>query len=159
MWWNQFRNLKDDRGSTLIELVIAIMVAGVILVAVAIGIMSSIQQTASARYREIGTTLAQEGIEVFYKERAKLGWQNFVTTYIGVDYCVNEDTKAIESPPCVVITQLSHDFNRSILVANNGTVIDVGVTVEWTAGRNKPDPTDPNSQPSVTFSQKFAQTY
>ena len=160
MWWNQNNCVANDQGSTLIELVIAILVAGVILVGVAIGIMSSIQQTAAARYREIGTTLAQAGMEVFHKERARLGWQNFVTTYTGANYCVNQETKTIESAPCdTVITQLGHDFNRNVVVTNNGTTVDVEVTVDWIAGKNKPNSADDDSRPSVTFSQKFAQTY
>jgi len=166
MWLNQIRNnrlvinptqsklkVRNDQGSTLIELVIAILVAGVVLVGVSIGIMYSIQRTALARYREIGTTLAQESIEVFYKERARLGWQNFEVLYGGGgSFCLNQETKVIELAPCDIITQLDHDFVRQIEVVKNGDKIDVGVTVTWAAGRIE-------DQPSVSFNQSFAQTY
>jgi len=126
------------------------MVAGVILVGVAIGVTSSIQRTALARYKEIGTALAGESIEVFHKERARLGWVNFEATYGAGDYCLNEETNVIEPAPCADITQLSHDFSRNIAVSIDNGVIQVQATVSWEAGNITP-------HPEVVLTQRFAQ--
>lgn len=147
---------SNQKGSTLIELLIAVLVAGVVLVAVAIGVMSSIQRTAQVRYKDIATTLAQEGIETVLRDRAELGWSNFIAQYpnsTDADYCLSETTNHLESSPCnTVITKMNQDFTRVIHIVSDGVSVDVSSRVEWDAGRITP-------VPHVMFTQTFWQTY
>lgn len=68
-------------GNTLIELLIATVIVGLVLTAVAMTMMYSIQREATNRYREYATQLAVETNEFLYLRRAILGWQGFRDTY------------------------------------------------------------------------------
>lgn len=147
---------KNQTGSTLIELLIATLVTGSVLVAVAINMMSSIQRTAHARYTDIATTLAQESLEALLRDRAKLGWDGFLATYPAGNYCLIEADNAqsaIAPGPCAAeVTKNQQVFTRTINLTRAGQVLTARVEVGWEMGRISPSP-------RVVLTQEFRQTF
>jgi len=147
----------SQRGSTLIELLISTLVAGMVLVAVAIGVMGSIQRTAQARYKDVATLLAQEAIETLLRGRAQLGWDSFIAAYpdgTNNTYCLSDEIhQLVKAPSCeTIINRLNQKFVRTIQVTSDGTQVTVTVEVEWAAGKIA-------TAPKVVMTQTFMQTY
>ncbi len=71
------RMIKNNRGNTIIEVLIATLVIGTVMTAIAIGMTYSIKNTSEAQYREVGTSLASEPIEVLRHLRASFNWYAF----------------------------------------------------------------------------------
>lgn len=69
--------IKNNRGNTIIEVLIATLVIGTVMTAIAIGMTYSIKNTSEAQYREVGTSLASEPIEVLRHLRASFNWYAF----------------------------------------------------------------------------------
>ncbi len=67
----------NNRGNTIIEVLIATLVIGTVMTAIAIGMTYSIKNTSEAQYREVGTSLASEPIEVLRHLRASFNWYAF----------------------------------------------------------------------------------
>lgn len=85
------RTIKSrfKRGSTLIELLIAATITVMVMTAVAISMMYSIQRETQNRYKETASTLAQDTLDLIQTKRADLGWDQFVTDFTG-SFCVDE---------------------------------------------------------------------
>lgn len=140
----------------MIELLIAIMVTGSVLVAVAINMMNSIQRTAQARYTDIATTLAQESLEALLRDRAKLGWDGFWASYPAGSYCLVEADNAqsaVAPEPCTNdVVKSQQTFTRTITLTRAGSVLTARVEVGWQMGNITPSP-------RVVLTQEFRQTY
>lgn len=76
-------------GSSIIEVLIATVVVGMVMTAVAALMTVSIKNTALLRYRAAATAQAQSGLEVFRRERNLLGWESFFEALSTGDYCLN----------------------------------------------------------------------
>lgn len=80
--------LGQKNGSTLIELLIAATITVMVMTAIAISLMYSIQREAANRYQESAVLLAQNAIDMLLTERAELGWDSFKSKYVNAEYCV-----------------------------------------------------------------------
>lgn len=127
-----------QRGSTLIELLIATMIVGTIVTAVAAGVTNSVKNNAEARYREIATVLAQQGMETLRTERGSLGWVTFHDMITDGTFCMPAGMTSLsdlstDSQECVV-TESNLDFNRQVeLSKTSGASPEVTaiITVGW----------------------------
>lgn len=68
---------KRVGGSSLIELLIAAAVIGLVLTAISAGLVYSIKTTAATKNRDYATQQANLILEVFSRERSALGWDEF----------------------------------------------------------------------------------
>lgn len=128
---------SSKQGSTLIELLIATMIVGTIVTAVAIGVSSSVKNNSEARYREIATVLAQGGMEVLRTERGNLGWATFHNDITeGDGLCmpagIDEISDLSSSPDDCIITEANMDFNRSVDITKDSGILTQDVTAEIT---------------------------
>lgn len=128
----------SQRGSTLIELLIATMIVGTIVTAVAAGVTNSVKNNAEARYREIATVLAQQGMEVLRTERGNLGWVTFHDTITDGTFCMPAGMATLSElstdPQECIITESNFDFDREVeLSKTSGANPEVTaiITVEW----------------------------
>ncbi len=80
--------LAQKKGSTLIELLIAATITVLVMTAIAISLMYSIQREAANRYQESAVLLAQNAIDMLLTERAELGWDSFKSKYVNAEYCL-----------------------------------------------------------------------
>ncbi len=141
-------NFKFNRGSTIIELLIAIMVVGLIVTAVANAVTYSIKNTGETRYRQAATILGQQVMEFVRGERNRLGIYNLgiynITTPEGTEeyYCFSTMPSDLSTQPAQgqcgannVITMAGTDFKRDVtIVSSTAPALFIEVTVSWTDG-------------------------
>lgn len=144
-----------QKGSSLIEVLIATFVVGVVVTAIASGMSYSVRNTAESRYREAATKLAQDVHDSFRRERNRVGWTQLANTLSTVadNYCfmVIPDQFSAEQLAAMqgicgdadttTVTGLSVGFLRDVTVNVTGSVITVNVTVSWQSDENR----DPSS--------------
>jgi len=122
------QSLHKQAGFSMIEVLMALVVVGLVLTAVAGMITNSVKARADARYRQIANEIAQDVIEKCRYEQATRTWEDFVAgvgsecigissviSKIGIDYTVNTDFFPGTTPPIV----------PQLLI----------VTVDWNSGR------------------------
>lgn len=137
-----FRN-KLSAGSTLIELIIAVMVVGLIVTAVANAVTHSIKNTGEARFQQVATVLGQQVVEHFRIQKNSLGMINLYNSLSAQTYCYSD----IDNPssgtcgPADTITMAGTDFTREVAVLKGGAgttndpyYLTLTVTVEWQDG-------------------------
>jgi type II secretory pathway pseudopilin PulG len=81
---------KNHAGSSLIEIVIAIGVVGLVLTGIIASLTFSVKSTSESKYRSLATAKAQEVIELFRRERGRLGWNEFNSIVSHDSYCFDE---------------------------------------------------------------------
>lgn len=71
---------KKSRGQTLIEIIIATGVVGLVMTTVVAVISVSVRNAARAKAKALGTKYTQEGIEYFRAQKNLMGWETFYET-------------------------------------------------------------------------------
>lgn len=141
--------MKSQRGSTIIELIFAVMIVGLIITAVANAVTHSIKNTGEARYKQVATTLGQEVMEYIRQEKNRVGIINLDATLPGGDYCF----VTVSSPAtgnCGAgdeISMAGADFFRDVTILYSGSKtpitspynMTVTVTVTWYDGATTRD--------------------
>lgn len=129
---------KNTTGFTLVEVLVAVVIVGLVLTAIAAAISFSVKNSSQADYRQVATRYAQDAIDIIRQKRATDGWSaftSFMTT--GNDYCVAENAVK-KSSNCssadYKLTNNEAEFTRKIDVVNSTTDIQLTVTVEWQDG-------------------------
>ncbi|HEX7017378.1 MAG TPA: hypothetical protein VF209_00515 [Patescibacteria group bacterium] len=136
--------LSSQRGQSIIEVLIATLVVGLVMVAIAAVLTMSVKNTAEGRYRNVATSEGQQVLEIFRRERVRLGWSAFQTALIGGEYCLNSlpaaddelaDTLAQNIGVCEESYELGGTaFTRDVLVQKTADEVVVVVTVGWLDG-------------------------
>jgi len=154
-------------GSTLIELLIATMVVGLIVTAVANVITHSIKNTGEARYKQVATSLGQEVIEFVRSEKNRKGILNLKNTLVSGSYCFSKlpiDLELANIPTAGacnfsvegdVVAMAGTNFTRDMIVsvsqagASGPYSMNIKVTVSWIDGE---------ATKTVELIQKFEET-
>lgn len=135
-----------QRGSTIIELLIAVMVVGLVVTAVANAVTFSIKNTGESRYRQVATVLGQQVIEFVRSERNRKGLLNLKNTLVSGTYCFATIPTNLDTTPgqgqCGedlndYIPMAGTDFLREVTVAVGGAPeysMLVTTTVSWMDG-------------------------
>lgn len=130
---------KAQRGSGMIEILIATAVVGLVMTAVAAGLILSIKNSAVSKNKIFASTRAQEAMEVFRRERVLLGWSQFQDAANTDTYCLNDlpaDSAAFIAMPggtCTGVLQtLNGDFIREAVVnVVSADQVNVEIIVSW----------------------------
>ena len=138
------RSFFYQSGQSILEVLIAIMVVGMVMVAIASVLTLSIKNTAESRYRNVATTEAQQAIEVFRREKVRLGWNAFKTAAIGGEYCWNSlpagndelaDFLGLNVGECQEgYTVGGTEFTRNVEILQTADEVVVIITVSWVDG-------------------------
>lgn len=129
---------KGNTGFTLVEVLVAVVIVGLVLTAIAAAISFSVKNSSQADYRQVATRYAQDAIDIIRQKRATDGWSTF-TTFMTTenDYCVTGNAVK-KSSNCssadYKLTNNEAEFTRKIDVVNSTTDIQLTVTVEWQDG-------------------------
>ena len=77
-----WRNLRLDlrRGQTIIEVIMATGVVGLVMTAIVAIASVSVRNTAQAKAKTLGTKFSQEAMDYLRQQRGVLGWESFVAT-------------------------------------------------------------------------------
>jgi type II secretory pathway pseudopilin PulG len=134
---------KFNSGSTIVELLIAVMVVGLIVTAVANAVTFSIKNTAESRFRQVATILGQQVIENFRSQKQESGIVNFSNRFSDLNYCYS-DISAPTSGICdntQVIIMAGTEFKRDVAVLKGGDgsranpyFINFTIAVSWMDG-------------------------
>lgn len=117
-------------GQILIELLLALAVATVTIVALAGVVTRSVSNAGFARSQSQASNLASEAIEWIRGYRDENGWSNF--SFLNGDYCLRDlDWSTLGPPTCPPITVSGTDFTRKANLVAHGSSTDVAVTVTW----------------------------
>ena len=117
-------------GQILVELLLALAVATVTIVALAGVATRAVSNAGFARHQSQASSLASEAIEWIRGYRDQNGWSNF--SFLNGNYCLRDlGWAALVPPPCPAITVSGTDFVRTASLVARGSSTDVAVTVTW----------------------------
>lgn len=127
-------------GQSIIEVLIATLIVGTVLTAIASGLTLSLKNTSETKYRELATNLSQEGLEVFRRERNNIGWTGFTEILDSNTFCLNSlptnttEFQALPAGECSGGTAIAGTtFTRTAyVVVQSQDVIQITVEVTWT---------------------------
>lgn len=127
-WLLEGNNSKSEKrmansGQTLMEMVAALGVAVVIIVALSIVVVRAIRSTQIAKNQSIATKLTQEALEGVRTIRDQSGWQQFsaYTAESGTCYKVNSTSVVLETTTCPeTLTGELSQFKRQINLLQTG---------------------------------------
>lgn len=132
---------KKQTGSSLIEILIATGVVGLVMTAVAAGLVLSVKNSSISKYKVIATTRAQEAMEVFRRERTLLGWTQFkevLSDNVEGTYCINTlasgsaQFKSMATGECEEGDLIAGtSFTREALVNASEDEVRVEIVVKW----------------------------
>lgn len=137
------QKLKSVKGSTIIELLIATMVVGLIVTAVATVVTYSIKNTGESRFRQTATILGQQVIEYFWGRKNAEGIINLSDSLTpGINCYSNiDDPTPGACGPTQVINMAGTNFEREVFIEKGGIgtrdepfFIQLDVTVSWLDG-------------------------
>lgn len=146
-------SLSLQSGQTIIEVLLAALIVGLVVTAAAIGLTYSVKNNAEVRYKELATAQAQEVIEAFRRERDKTNWSVFrsnIETALtnNAGYCfatipdsLSKFTAVSNFSSCAPYEHSRTSFRRiaqvSLPSADTDT-IQLTITVSWHEGAGNP---------------------
>lgn len=93
--------MRKSSGQTLVEMVVAVGMVSLVLVAIVSGIAISIRNSRFSKNKALATRFAQEGVEKFRFYRDEFGWEPFFEVMsdpgVSSDYCLNEFPLSLEN--------------------------------------------------------------
>lgn len=128
---------KSELGQSLIEAVIALGAAAIIVSAIAVAVVTSVNNSDFSKYQNLATQYAQQGIEIL-KERSESSWQNFST--LSGTYCLSQSSSTL-APALggTCTTNINNFFVRKVVITQNSGSCSgnakVTVNVSWSDGK------------------------
>lgn len=128
--------LCNFRGQTLIEVLVALSILGVVITAVTIVITTSLANAQHGKNQYIATKYSQEGIEIIRKIRNN-DYTGF-KTYNG-NYCLAKNASTLGTVQSSCSTPNVDIFIRSVIVEQSpgcgSNIAKATVRVTWTDGK------------------------
>jgi len=135
---------KAQLGFSMIEILVASLVVGLVLTAISSALIASTHNLAQARYEAAASKEAKKAMEVFVREKVLLGWTRFADAAdTAATYCLNTlpltsaDFRVMSEGTCLTETYevAGEAFRREVGVqVVSGDEIKVTVTVSWQDG-------------------------
>lgn len=90
--------MRKSSGQTLVEMVVAVGMVSLVLVAIVSGIAISIRNSRFSKNKALATRYAQEGVEKFRFYRDEYGWEPFFEAMQsgGENYCFADFPNSLE---------------------------------------------------------------
>ena len=130
----------NNKGQTLIEALIALGVSVVIVGAIALSIISGINNATFSKNQNLATAYAQEGMDIVHQQ-SESDWETFKNIASGT-YCLDQNATSLDSgSDCIsVITpNISSFFLRKVKIDPAGSGCSSGekvsVIVAWSDGK------------------------
>lgn len=142
-------NINRQKGSTLIEILVAISVISLVLTAVGSMISMSIKLSDSNEQKQLALQKAQETLEFFRKERSINSWSSFSTPLEDKStYCLSSLPENIASMSANLgvcgdedlFDAAKYKFKREVVVNfNNANSLRVEIDLLWQDGSKAKD--------------------
>src|SRR3989339_2291227 len=137
--------MKSQKGQTLIEALVSLSIAVIVIGAITIVVLSSLNNAIFTRNQNQATQYAQEGLEI--TKRIALSHTGEFLSTEGV-YCLDEDKTILDTPlfnpgsgmcgfnvGSGAVTNIKNTFSREIQIDHNDAECDGGskvvVRVQW----------------------------
>lgn len=127
--------MKQMKGATLIEVLIALAIASIVIVAITIVSITSLRNAQFVQKSDQATKYAQEGMEIMRSIRNG-DYQGF-QSYSGT-YCLDDGQTTLGIAQSSCTTENIGSFIRSVKILPSGcgaNVSQVTVTVSWRDGQ------------------------
>lgn len=136
---------SSRKGSTILEVLVATLVVGTMLTAIAASLTHSIKNSAEAEYRKVATRLAQESLEIFRKEKYIRTWTAFkaLTPDVGPSWqCMSTDAlnfggvqATLTNCGAIAWSNPSSSFYRGYQKqTNEDDSVNIAIRVSWKDG-------------------------
>lgn len=127
----------NEKGQSLVEALVALAAAAVIVSAIAIAVITSVNNSDFSRNQNTATQYAQEGIEIL-RNLSQTNWANF-STFSGT-YCLAQDSTTLTIPSGASCTQnVATNYVRQVVITQGSGSCSgntkVAVTVSWSDGK------------------------
>lgn len=119
----------------MIEMLIAIGIAVLIILAFVQTMVASIKNAQFAKYQNLATRYSQQGVEMVRSQRDLLGWQTFYSTYNGTSKCLaTADPASWTDKGVGCSVNIDNLFTREAVFTDAGGGVSelVIVTTFWT---------------------------
>lgn len=144
-----------QQGSTLIEVLVAIVLVGLVVTGIMLSITYSVKNSSEARYREVATELAQGGMEIVKLRREVDPWSTFYgyASNSTPRFLCWSGTALTVTTACTgggIITNNGRVYTRYVVLsraAGPPQSVKATVTVEWNS--------DSNALMNVELTQEF----
>lgn len=147
---------QAEAGQSIIEVLIATLVVGMVMVGLAAIMTMSVKNNAEGKFRNVATFQGQQAMEIFRRERVRRGWDGFTTEALGGQYCFDtlpltsddlSDWLTLRSGECTEGYALAGaTFTRDVTIQQTPGEVVVIIVVGWMDG---------NQPRSVTLEQEF----
>ena len=133
--------IKNQRGQSLIEALIALGSAVIIVAAITIAVITSVNNTDFSKNQNLATQYAQQGMELL-RHKSEADWALFAT--LSGDYCLDEGKTTLVNAgfgctPNIKNANSVLYFVRSVNISQNNAVCrggaSVSVSVSWNDGK------------------------
>lgn len=132
---------RQNRGASLIEIIVATAIVGTVLTAIAASMSMSLRNSSRGQAKVLASDLAQEVLELYRRERKSQGWGNFLTDLSAGTYCFDtlptttSEFSTLSAGECGATEYvLGTRFIREAVVTPGADSVLVIVLVEWQDG-------------------------
>lgn len=135
--------VQKEKGQTLLETLLALSVSVLILSAITVVVISSLNNAQFAKNQNLANQYAQEGIEVARKTRDSSGWTGFLAFNVN-HYCLSQSQTNLIARLGVSCGQNVGIFVRGIDIEHDNSTDCAGAssngskitsTVSWSDGK------------------------
>ena len=126
----------NQKGQSLIEALIALGAAAFIVSAVAMAVITAVNNSDFSKNQNLATQYAQQGMDIL-RHKSESDWQSF--SAYGGNYCLSQDSTALTPQSVECPKNISNFFVRQITISQNSSGCSgnarVSVSVAWTDGK------------------------
>lgn len=128
-----------EKGQSLIEAVVALGAAVLVISAIAIIVVTAVNNTDYTKYQNQASAFAQQGAEIV-KNIAESSWYDFTNNYKNISYCLPSATLIESTSPCTTIMENNAIFIREVDILHaSGNCVGGGSEIKsivyWTDGK------------------------
>lgn len=133
----------NNRGQGLIEALVALGVSSIIVAAIAMAVVTSLDNASFSKYQNLATHYAQQGMDIM-RQKSETNWADFegLCSTGNCNYCLAQSSDILIGGTCNIanITNDTVGFVRKVTI-DSGSGCSSGkkvtVTVSWSDGKCK----------------------
>ena len=141
--------INQQRGNTLIEVLIVTTMITLVMTSIVAGLSFSIRNTAEGKYREYAAIESQKAMEVFKRERVVNGWKIFQgqMAILQDTICLNTLPDSFENfgggSSCsdgYAPAGMGTEYQREAIIDSHDDQVDITITMQWLGSEVDYDP-------------------
>lgn len=134
--------IKNQKGQSLVEALIALGAAVIIVSAIAVAVITSVNNTDFSKNQNLATQYAQQAMEIL-RSQSESDWQSFSAISSGT-YCLNQSSTTLQSASLGCTANINDSNNnpffiRKVAIAQNDAACrgntNISVSVSWKDGK------------------------